>query len=139
MSKILYPLSLVYFGLAKLDRKFTESKKLNKPVISVGNITWGGSGKTPIVIDILETLVKNGFKPAVLTRGYGRKESKPVLLKDGAKNFQPSETGDEPLLIFKSVPYARVIIGSKRYDNALRFAKEAAPDVYVLDDGFQHW
>jgi tetraacyldisaccharide 4'-kinase len=129
----------MYSALFELDKKFTSSKKLDKPVISVGNITWGGSGKTPIVIELLETLLKNKLTPAVLTRGYARKNTKPVLLKNGGGKFSVLDAGDEPLLIFKNVPNAAVIIGSKRYDNALRFKNEIDPDVYILDDGFQHW
>ncbi|MDR2426606.1 MAG: tetraacyldisaccharide 4'-kinase [Endomicrobium sp.] len=139
MNKFLYPFSVLYDLASKADRHFTKSKYLDKPVVSVGNITWGGSGKTPIVIELLETLLKNNLNPAVLTRGYARKEAKPILLKKDGAPASVLQTGDEPLLIFKSVPDANVIIGAKRYDNALRFKKEINPDVYVLDDGFQHW
>jgi len=140
VPKILYPFSLVYSVLVKADRVFASGKKLDRPVISVGNITWGGTGKTPVVIELLEALFKNNLKPAVLTRGYARKEgAKPLLLKKGGQLYTAAEAGDEPLLIFKSVPQAEVIIGAKRYDNALRFKKDISADIYVLDDGFQHW
>jgi tetraacyldisaccharide 4'-kinase len=143
MAKILYPISLIYSVLSLLDRKLTAGRNLAAPVISVGNITWGGSGKTPIVIDILETLVKNGLKPAVLTRGYGRKSDIPVLAAPSGERktetIDASLLGDEPALIAKSVPEAAVISGSCRYENALKFIKDFMPDVYVLDDGFQHW
>jgi tetraacyldisaccharide 4'-kinase len=120
--------------------KFSIQKKLSKPVISIGNITWGGTGKTPIVIELLNFLVNNNLKPVVLTRGYFRKNSKiPLILKNGAKLVNVSNSGDEPLLIAKSVVKAAVIVGKKRYKNALRFENELLPDVYILDDGFQHW
>lgn len=139
MSKILYPLSLVYSFLSDVNRDMKKSETLPKPVISVGNITWGGTGKTPMVIELLELLVKNKMKPAVLTRGYGRKNSRSALLQNGAENVDPLESGDEPLLIARSVPEADVIVGAERYENALKYGEASKPDVYVLDDGFQHW
>jgi tetraacyldisaccharide 4'-kinase len=135
----LYPISLIYKILLKADRKFTVAEKLTKPVISVGNITWGGTGKSPIVIELLEFIVVNKLKPAVLTRGYLRKTKIPLLLKNGTDNICVQTSGDEPLLIARSVPTAIVIVGNDRYNNASIFGAEENPDVYVLDDGFQHW
>jgi tetraacyldisaccharide 4'-kinase len=137
--KFLYPLSLVYSILSKADRKFSKPKELSKSVISVGNITWGGTGKTPIIIELLNFLLKNKFKPVVLTRGYMRKNKRMLLLKDGADGISSLDSGDEPLLIAKSVPKASVIVGADRYNSALKFENEIKPNVYVLDDGFQHW
>jgi tetraacyldisaccharide 4'-kinase len=137
--KFLYPLSLIYAAVSKANRKFSNPKKLLRPVISVGNITWGGTGKTPIVIELLNFLIKNNLKPTVLTRGYARKNKKPLLLKDGATGVNVLDSGDEPLLIAKSVPKARVIVGADRYSSALNFETEINTDVYILDDGFQHW
>ncbi|MDR3111903.1 MAG: tetraacyldisaccharide 4'-kinase [Elusimicrobiota bacterium] len=139
MKFLLFVLSLIYSKIQLLDKIFTRSKKLTKPVISVGNITWGGTGKTPIVIEIAKFFVSQGKKPVILTRGYGRKFKKPVLLKNGGQNIAVFQSGDEAMLIAKSVPQADVIVGAKRYKNALFFEKETTPDVYILDDGFQHW
>jgi len=139
LKAALYPISLIYAVLLKADRKFTIAKKLSKPVISVGNITCGGTGKTPIVIELLEFLVVNKFKSTVLTRGYLRKSKIPMLLKNGALDVCAIASGDEPLLIARSVPNTLVIVGVDRYNNALMFGSEANPDIYVLDDGFQHW
>jgi tetraacyldisaccharide 4'-kinase len=138
VNKILYPLSLLYGILYRADKSFTKAKKLNAPVISVGNLTWGGSGKTPIVIEILKLASEYAKKTAVLTRGYGREGKKPFLLREGV-NPNIKDCGDEALLIFKSVLQTNVIIGSDRFNNALRFEKEINPDIYILDDGFQHW
>ncbi|MDR3071752.1 MAG: tetraacyldisaccharide 4'-kinase [Endomicrobium sp.] len=137
--KLLYPLSLIYSGLYKLDKKFSNSKKILKPVISIGNITCGGNGKTPIVIELLNFLVNNNIKPVVLTRGYMRKSKIPLVLKNGALGTNVLDSGDEPLLIARSVSKSVIIVGADRYGNALRFENEINPDVYVLDDGFQHW
>jgi tetraacyldisaccharide 4'-kinase len=139
VNKFLYPFSVLYAALSKIDRSITKSKTLNKPVISVGNITWGGSGKTPIVIELLKFLADKNLTPAVLTRGYGRKSKEALLLKNGGENANPADSGDEPLLTARSVPQAFVIVGADRYDNALKFEKEINPDVFILDDGFQHW
>ncbi|MDR1122560.1 MAG: tetraacyldisaccharide 4'-kinase [Endomicrobium sp.] len=139
LKVVLYLISLIYIVLLKADRKFTTAKKLPKSVISVGNITCGGTGKTPIVIELLEFFVANKLKCTVLTRGYLRKNKTPVLLKDGALDVCAITSGDEPLLIARSVTNATVIVGVDRYDNALMFGSKVNSDVFVLDDGFQHW
>lgn len=127
----MFPFSLVFSVLLKIDKKFSSSKRLSQPVISVGNITWGGTGKTPIVIELLNFLIKNNLKPVVLTRGYSRNHKVPIVLKNGANDVAVLDSGDEPLLIAKSIPKADVIVGAYRYDNALKFEKETNPDVYV--------
>jgi len=137
--KLLYPLSLVYDFLSKADRRFTKTKTLDKPVISVGNLTWGGTGKTPVVIELLDFITRQDLKSVVLTRGYGRKSKEAMLLKSGAFDVNPSDGGDESLLIARSVPSAGVIAGPDRYGNALKFYGSIKPDIFVLDDGFQHW
>jgi tetraacyldisaccharide 4'-kinase len=137
--KILYPLSLVYSFIYKLDKKFSIPKKLFKPVVSVGGITWGGSGKTPIVIELLKIFIKNKKIPTVLMHGYFRKTKIPIVLKNGAIGVNVFDSGDEALLIANSVKKSIVIVGSDRYNNALNFNNEINTDVYILDDGFQHW
>jgi tetraacyldisaccharide 4'-kinase len=137
--KALYPLSLIYSFLYKLDKNLSKPKKLQKPVISVGNISVGGTGKTPIVIELLKFLIKNKVKSTVLTRGYLRKTKKTVLLKDGATDIDINISGDEPMLITRSVPEAFVIVGTNRHSNAIKFENKINTDVYILDDGFQHW
>jgi tetraacyldisaccharide 4'-kinase len=137
--KVLYPLSLVYSFLYKLDKNLSRPKKLQKPVVSVGNITVGGTGKTPIVIELLKFLIKNKIVPTVLTRGYLRKTKEVVLLENGGMDIDVSVSGDEPMLIARSVPDASVIVGANRYSNAVKFENKINTDVYVLDDGFQHW
>jgi tetraacyldisaccharide 4'-kinase len=136
---VMLPISLVYSILLKVNKRFSSSKRFLQPVISVGNITWGGTGKTPIVIELLNFLIENNLKPVVLTRGYSRNCKVPIILKNGVDGATVLDSGDEPFLIAKSVPKADVIVGACRYDNALRFEKETNPDIYVLDDGFQHW
>jgi tetraacyldisaccharide 4'-kinase len=106
-----------------------KAKRLPVPVISVGGIAAGGSGKTPAVIAIARALSNRGLRVAVLTRGYGRAGSGGVVT-----SLDPDRFGDEPVLIKKTLPGVTVVVGGNRYDNAIRI--EA--DVFLLDDGFQH-
>jgi tetraacyldisaccharide 4'-kinase len=131
---LLKPFELLYRGVNRARRALyrgglLKAKRLPKPVISVGNIAIGGSGKTPAVIAIARALVDEGLKVTVLTRGYGR-------TGEGGRvdSFDAARFGDEPLVIHKAVPKANVIVGSKRHENGLR----ENCDVYLLDDGFQH-
>lgn len=110
-------------------RGILESKRLPKPVISIGNIAAGGAGKTPAVIAVAKFLVARGLRVCVLTRGYGRSGAGGEVSALDAERF-----GDEPVLIKKSVPEAIVVVGHKRYENGLH----VNCDVYLLDDGFQH-
>ena len=107
-----------------------RGKRLHRPVISVGNIAAGGTGKTPAVIAICRRLAAEGLRVAVLTRGYKRadKSYSGLVSSNDASKF-----GDEPVLI-KSATGADVLVGANRYDNA----RDYDCDVFVLDDGFQH-
>lgn len=116
------------------DRKILRSHRLNKPVISVGNLSVGGSGKTPFVIALGELLAQRGIRCDVLSRGYRRK-TRGVLLVDGGGT--PADYGDEPLLIARTLNVP-VIVGESRYQ-AGRFAEgKFDSQVHILDDGFQH-
>lgn len=110
-------------------RGILESKRLPKPVISIGNIAAGGAGKTPAVIAVAKFLVTRGLRVCVLTRGYGRSGAGGEVSALDVERF-----GDEPVLIKKSVPEATVVVGKNRYENGLH----VNCDVYLLDDGFQH-
>jgi tetraacyldisaccharide 4'-kinase len=135
----LNPLSAIYGGVvsarnALYDRGVLRTRRLQGAVISVGNLSAGGSGKTPFVLLLGELLAARGIKFDVLSRGYGR-ESKGVQLVDPAG--LPREFGDEPLLIARKLQ-APVIVGEDRYE-AGRFAESRfGPQWHVLDDGFQH-
>jgi tetraacyldisaccharide 4'-kinase len=119
-----------------------RSRRLNGTVISVGNITWGGTGKTPIVIRLAQELAAHGCHPAVLTRGYFRKAAArgPVTVSDGEKIRAAVETaGDEPSLIARRARGAAVMVGPDRYSAGTQAQQEYGSDVFILDDGFQHW
>ncbi|MFA7074921.1 MAG: tetraacyldisaccharide 4'-kinase [Endomicrobiaceae bacterium] len=140
MKKILYPLSVVYNFISKLNDKFTKREQLNIPVISVGNITWGGSGKTPVVLKIAEYVLSKNKTPVILSRGYGRKNNTQgsVIVRDKEKILSGiAEAGDEPYMMSQRIK-CPVIVGKNRIKSA-DLAHKFNPDVFILDDGFQHW
>jgi len=135
----LNPLSAIYGGVvgvrnALYDRGILRARRLDGAVVSVGNLSAGGSGKTPFVMLLGELLKARGVKFDVLSRGYGRR-TRGVLLVDPAG--LPQEFGDEPLLIARKLQVP-VIVGEDRYE-AGRFAESIfGPQLHLLDDGFQH-
>lgn len=138
---VLIPLSWSFSAITTLRRKayqagLLRSYALAAPVIIVGNINMGGSGKTPVVIWLVEQLRKNGYTPGVISRGYGVHHAKPmqVLLESSA-----AQVGDEPLLIARRTA-CPVWIGKQRSDvgRALLNAHPAC-DVIISDDGLQHY
>lgn len=122
------------------DKKIFAVVKLPCPVISVGNITVGGTGKTPCVIMLAKMLQKNGFQPAVLSRGYGGKNVKSVnIVADGQKILLESKTsGDEALLIAQSLEGVPVITGSQRIITGKTAINQFGANVLICDDAFQH-
>jgi len=117
-----------------------RSYRLPCPVISVGNITLGGTGKTPATAMIASYLIARGRRVAVLSRGYGGSaEGELRIVSDGKELFLgPEEAGDEPYLLARKVPGLMVVIGADRYRAGLLALRELKPDVFILDDGFQH-
>lgn len=122
------------------DRKLSRSVRLPCRVISVGNVTAGGTGKTPMVILLSRLLKDHGYSPAVLSRGYGGKGKAPVnIVSDGAAILMsPLEGGDEPVLIARSVPGVPVLTGPDRCLTGRTAIERMGADVLILDDGFQH-
>lgn len=114
--------------------------KATVPVISVGNLTMGGSGKTPVVIHLARFLLEQGYKPAVISRGYGGKAHRPVnIVSDGVSLLLESyQAGDEPRLIAESVPGTIVLTGKKRHLPCQYAIDHYNCDILILDDGFQH-
>ena len=135
----LNPLSGIYGGVVRArsalyDRGWMRPRRLQGPVISVGNISTGGSGKTPFVILLGELLKARGIGFDVLSRGYGRTTRGVLLVDPGGL---PRDFGDEPLLIARRLQ-APVVVGEDRYE-AGRFAESRfGAQIHLLDDGFQH-
>lgn len=109
-------------------------------VVSVGNLTVGGTGKTPIVIHLTEWLLAKGQRVAILSRGYKRTSRVPhLLVSDGSRMLVgPSEAGDEPFLMAQRCPQAIVAVGADRVALGRWVLERHAVDCIVLDDGFQH-
>ena len=116
------------------DRGVLQSRRLMGPVVSVGNLSVGGSGKTPFVLLLGELLQARGVKFDILSRGYGRK-TKGVMLVDPAGTTH--DFGDEPLLMARRLGVP-VIVGEDRYAAGLFAEKNFGPQLHLLDDGFQH-
>ncbi|MEN6332456.1 MAG: tetraacyldisaccharide 4'-kinase [Smithella sp.] len=142
---ILYAISLPYRLIINLrnwlyDHKIFREIKLSSPVISVGNITAGGTGKTPCVIWLARMLKENGFRPVILSRGYGGKSSQPVNIVSDGKDILLSNimAGDEPYLIARTLPDIPVITGPKRVLTGKTAIEKFGADVLICDDAFQH-
>lgn len=124
------------------DKNILKPKKVNAYVISVGNLTTGGVGKTPVVAQIAKYLVEKGEKVAILSRGYGGKGvpgKKLLLVSDGEKTLYPAETvGDEPFWLGQNVSGAYVITCKSRIKAAQYAIKKFGVTKIILDDGFQH-
>jgi tetraacyldisaccharide 4'-kinase len=141
----LKPFSWAYGIGNDLHRRWHHSvmkpARMSVPVISVGNITCGGTGKTPMVISLARYMIAMGVKVCVVSRGYRRQEDQALtVVSDGAGEFAGClQSGDEPLLIARSVPKAVVIVGTNRFDACKKAVEQFGCDVILLDDGFQHY
>ena len=145
VKAIAYTLSLLYRLIINsrnwlYDHQILKEVKLSCPVISVGNLTVGGTGKTPCVIMLAQMLKEHGFKPAVLSRGYGSKSTEPVnIIADGSKVLLPGKlAGDEPLLIAQSLKGVSVITGPRRILTGQTAINKFGADILICDDAFQH-
>jgi tetraacyldisaccharide 4'-kinase len=141
----LAPLALAYGGAAALRvelyrRGWLPSARLSGPVISVGNLSLGGSGKTPLVARVAELLRDHGLPVAVLSRGYGgRFRGEALLVSDGRAILSgAAESGDEPAMLAAMLPGVVVAVGRKRDEVGRMVESRFGRRVHVLDDGFQH-
>ncbi len=117
-----------------------RTSRLPRPVVSIGNLTVGGTGKTPVTAYIARFLLAQGYKVAVLSRGYGGAlEGQTCVVSDGSTIMQgAAECGDEPYLLASTVPGLMVVIGTDRHTAGQLAMQQLAPDIFLLDDGFQH-
>ncbi|MFH1904097.1 MAG: tetraacyldisaccharide 4'-kinase [bacterium] len=118
-----------------------KKRKLSSKVISIGGITLGGVGKTPVVELLVNMLIKKGKKVAVLSRGYRRVEDSDIKLVSNGKEIlcNVEEAGDEPYLLAKNLKSTVVFAGKNRYETGKIAEEKLNIDTVVLDDGFQHW
>ncbi len=140
-----YLLSLLYKLITKgidflYEKKIFIQKRLPCFVISIGNITAGGTGKTPMTIYLAKLLKKNGFSPAVISRGYkGKFEKKGGIVSDGKNILAKAEyAGDESFMMAERLKGIPIIAGQNRYISGMTAIKKFGSDVIILDDGFQH-
>jgi len=139
-------LSAVYGAAAAWRRRWyardpSRRHRLLRPVVSVGNLRVGGSGKTPIVEYIARLLRDEGERPAVLTRGYARRLAPDgvTVVSDGSSVRATLDTaGDEPLMLAHALPGVAVLVGSNRYLSGCLAERVLGATVHILDDGFQH-
>ncbi len=139
LRKLLFPFSLLYGLVVYLRNRFYDwgvfsSKSYQTPIISVGNLSVGGTGKTPMV-ELLITLLGSKYKVAVLSRGYRRKSEGFVL---ATSTSTVEDIGDEPFQIFSKFPKVAIAVDANRQNGIAILERDMKPDVILLDDAFQH-
>jgi tetraacyldisaccharide 4'-kinase len=138
------PLAPVYSGAVRLRNRLYDAgvlrvRRLDAPVVAIGNLTVGGTGKTPVTGFLAEALRARGFDVAVLSRGYGRTAAEPRLVSDGRRLVAgAAEAGDEPLLLARDHPGVAVAVSGDRVAAARLLPAPRGPRIVLLDDAFQH-
>ena len=141
---ISFSLSFIYAILVAIRNFFYETnilstKSLNCKVISIGNITLGGSGKTPTVEYLSNLLQSKGHKVGIISRGYKRKSKSTLVVTDGKKKPESwKHVGDEPFLLAHKLENIPIVVGTSRYKAGSMMIEKFQPDVILIDDGFQH-
>jgi tetraacyldisaccharide 4'-kinase len=125
---------------AAYHRGWLKTRRLTRPVVSVGNLSVGGTGKTPLVAFIARALLKRGWIPGILTRGYGRRRGADLLALAPDAHRAPNalEVGDEPAWLARAVPEVPIVICADRYRAGQLAEERFHVGVHLLDDGFQH-
>lgn len=122
-------------------RDASRTRRLQRPVVSVGNLRAGGSGKTPVVAWLAERLLAAGERPAILSRGYRRRHAPPgaTVVSDGSRICADlASSGDEPLMLARRLPGVPVVVAAERYLAGALAERHLGATVHLLDDGFQH-
>lgn len=142
---VLGPASVIYGAAVRWRRRWYSGhgrqRRLARPVISVGNLRVGGAGKTPVVAYLARLLSGMGERPAILTRGYGRRRSVEgvTVVSDGKQISGDLDlSGDEPLMLARALPGVRVLVGADRFLSGRLAEEQLGATVHILDDGFQH-
>ena len=141
---ILLPITLLYQAIIFIRKIFYKyhifrTNALPCKVISVGNITVGGSGKTPTVEYLSRHLQSKGKKIGIISRGYRRKSKSTLIVTDGITKPQSwQDFGDEPYLLAQNLKNIPIIVGESRYEAGMKMIENFDPDIIIMDDGFQH-
>lgn len=132
---------IIYIRKKLYQWEVLNSKSLDSTVISVGNITVGGTGKTPIVKKIAADLAAAGFKTVILSRGYKGEFSDDIGVVSNGNSvlMSAAEAGDEPYLLAQFLDSIPVVVGASRQQTGKYACARFDPDFIILDDGFQHW
>jgi tetraacyldisaccharide 4'-kinase len=139
-------LSTFYAAVARRRREFYAARpdlrrRLRRPVVSVGNLAVGGRGKTPTTACVARVLLDLGERPAILTRGYGRRrvEDGVVIVRDAdGIRADLDRSGDEPLMLARQLPGVAILASGNRYLAGTLAERHLGATVHLLDDGFQH-
>lgn len=142
---LLAPLAYLWEGYYRVRRFFYTYGYLGQnifqvPIISIGNLTFGGTGKTPFTLWLSEFYARHDLKVMILMRGYrGKLEKSSGILRGGRKlGYNPFDYGDEPLLLARRLETASIVVGRNRSENLRYYFANEKPDVVLLDDGHQH-
>jgi len=143
----LYPFSLIYGRVAEWRRAWYAAhpearRRLARPVISIGNLTVGGSGKTPAVAHLAQLLLEHGERPSILSRGYARRgATDDVVTVSDPSGLRASveASGDEPQMLARALPGVPVLVCADRYRAGRQAEDVCGSTVHLLDDGFQHF
>ena len=142
---LLYPFSLIFKSIVRIrnqfyDKNIFRSFKVNGcKIISIGNISVGGTGKTPVIRFLADYLKERGFNVAILSRGYNRKSKGTIIVSDGKKLLaNADQAGDEPFLLARQLNSVPIVAEADRYKGAKLIQDKFQPEVILLDDAFQH-
>jgi tetraacyldisaccharide 4'-kinase len=137
---LLWPPSQIYSMVMNArnwayDNGYFKTHRFDLPVVSVGNLTWGGTGKTPILCELIAWALSQGLKPAVISRGY---RGQVTGIERVPQNADPSRYGDEPVLISSKFLEVPVYVGADRVESVKEILKNHQVDLIFADDAFQH-
>jgi len=141
---LLLPFGLIHLWIIRLrnlayDRGLLVSRKLPVPVISIGNIQAGGTGKTPLTLFLIKALQEKGLRVGVLSRGYGRQSSDTLTFVSGGEaKPTPATAGDEPMELWKAITKGGMGIAANRFEAGTALLQACELDCILLDDGMQH-
>ncbi|MCH7528926.1 MAG: tetraacyldisaccharide 4'-kinase [Candidatus Marinimicrobia bacterium] len=144
LRPLLWPVAMLYWGVSWWRNLFYRigffiTRRVEAPVVSIGNLSVGGTGKTPATIYVAGLLMELGYRVGVLSRGYRRESSGTLLVADGKRILaSAAESGDEPSLLARRLPGVPVVVDEDRFRGAAFMLQSCPVDVIVLDDGFQH-
>ncbi len=144
LRPLLWPVAMLYWGVSWWRNLFYRvgffiTHQAAVPVVSIGNLSVGGTGKTPATIYVAGLVEDRGYRVGILSRGYRRESSGTLLVAYGKRNLaSAAESADDPLLLARRLPGVPVVVDEERFRGAAFMLQSCPVDVIILDDGFQH-